>query len=397
MDVRSKKNELEFHPRLHKAADWGWIGVACDKQRQQNDSLFEAKEEGFTLGIVEFDDQGRCHNRDQMHAIAKKLESFGDQEPIIVLFNHGWKHNADSKDANLTEFCNLLKGIADHPDRQASARPVFGIYSAWRGQSFYWGGFGENFTFWNRKPAGLRVAMGSARELFERLHDYRKSADKKGKKPVVIVAGHSFGGLIVFSALCQSLIAAALTPSDKIVPSFTNLVLLVNPAFEAIRYMPIVDVITERQESEHIKDQTPVFISVTTKNDWATGLAFPTGMIAGAPLQYIQWPKNIALMANTMGHVRSLQTHELLAEKLGTKKVAKLNPLPLKPKEHMRSPFWVVSTTKEVVDGHNGIWKPIFTDWIKERVIEQLASPQVVQLRKEVPAAGEGGIGELPK
>ena len=60
-------------------------------------------------------------------------------------------------------------------------------------------------TFWTRQAAGQRVATGSVRELFGRLRHYRNRQQKRGGNPLLVIVGHSFGGMIVFSALAQSL------------------------------------------------------------------------------------------------------------------------------------------------------------------------------------------------
>jgi hypothetical protein len=120
-----------------------------------------------------------------------------------------------------------------------SERPVIGIFVGWRGLSIY-GAWLTNLTFWNRKTAALRVALGSVRDLFGRLRQFRQRRDKDS---TLVVVGHSFGGLIVYSALVQSLVELALfSEIDHIEPSFANLVLLVNPAFEA----PVMPVLVDR-------------------------------------------------------------------------------------------------------------------------------------------------------
>jgi hypothetical protein len=57
----------------------------------------------YELAIVEFDDQGRCYDRGQMDAVAKRLEALAPDDPpqagqdvILVVFVHGWQHNARS-------------------------------------------------------------------------------------------------------------------------------------------------------------------------------------------------------------------------------------------------------------------------------------------------------------
>ena len=62
----------------------------------------------YELAIVEFDDQGRCYDRGQMDAVAKRLEALAPEhgasaeDVILIIFVHGWKHDARSDDDNLT-------------------------------------------------------------------------------------------------------------------------------------------------------------------------------------------------------------------------------------------------------------------------------------------------------
>ncbi len=107
-------------------------------------------------------------------------------------------------------------------------------------------------------------------------------ADGSGRSTRLLTIGHSFGGLIVYTALHQYLIdgAAVLAESSEPVPvpAFGDLGALVNPAFEAVRYEPIREII--RQQNAYVRKENPVLVAVTSKGDWATGYAFPAGRIA---------------------------------------------------------------------------------------------------------------------
>jgi hypothetical protein len=81
----------------------------------------------------------------------------------------------------------------------------------------------------------------------------------------------------VYSALAQSLIEATSVPADEVTPRFADLVLLVNPAIERARYLPIYDLAQVRTFAGRSSAQPPVFICATATNDWATGLALPIG------------------------------------------------------------------------------------------------------------------------
>jgi len=94
------------------------------------------------------------------------------------------------------------------------------------------------------------------------------------------VVGHSFGGAVVFSALEQILesrfIHTVGTPqTPEAAQGYGNLVVLLNPAFEAQLYAPLSDMSAERKE--YVKSQLPVVAILTSQADRATGVAFPIG------------------------------------------------------------------------------------------------------------------------
>lgn len=356
---------------------------------------------GHLLAIVEFDDQGLCYDRRQMQKISAVLDRLSGESPLILVFVHGWRHDARSDDDNLASFRNTLgQAVLDAP-----GRPVMGVFVGWRGLSWY--GLGSDFlTFFTRKEAAFRVALGSARELLGRLRQFRHDGATRGREPVLIIIGHSFGGLLVYSAVAQSLIEAAATPPGRIVPSFADLVLLVNPAFEATRYLPVHQQIIERG---FVAAQSPVFVSVTAKNDYATGIAFPIGMLwaTRGELTLKRLHERQALL-NTMGHIDRLITHEISAPGIAqrAKHQPRLKPrlrtgsdfvaaittrgmarqatsgsgsaftggieLRARPGFPEHNPFWVVQASREVIDGHSGIFGEVFADFVRDLVIERL-------------------------
>jgi tetratricopeptide (TPR) repeat protein len=243
----------------------------------------------YELAIVEFDDQGRCYDRGQMDAVAERLEALAPYDPpvagedvILVVFVHGWQHDARSDDDNLWAFRTLLSQTVEYERAHASPgvapRPVLGVFVGWRGLSEF--GLGDvvaDATFWSRQAAGQRVAAGSVRELFGRLRHYRNRQQKRGGNPLLVIVGHSFGGMIVFSALAQSLIQAASAPVGIMTPEFADLVLLVNPAIEGARYIPIYDLVTSAAFKARTTKQLPVFICAQAENDQPVGMVFPLG------------------------------------------------------------------------------------------------------------------------
>ena len=350
---------------------WWKIGVEPNAQHQPQPASFLKKEGGYSVAIIEYDDQGRCYDiaspqhPTQLQLIRDELRSFEGRDAIIVVFIHGWKHNGKSSDENLQEFCVAVQELA--AQRIDNGVPILGIFVAWRGLSLYGLGL-ENLTFWGRKQAGLRVALGAPRELFGYLRQYRRKRLHEGGKPLLIMIGHSFGGLVTYSALAQSLVEAAATQSGKLTPAFADLVMLVNPAFEAERYLPINDIIRRDQGARLSTQQPPAFVSVTAHNDWATGLAFPIGeKLAPFHGRAIGREEQDALF-HTMGHLAWLRTHEL--------SVVDGSVVVSPTKVHANAPFWVAGATPEVIDGHNRIWLKPFKEFVLSLLLEHVRTAE---------------------
>jgi pimeloyl-ACP methyl ester carboxylesterase len=358
-------------------------------------------QDGYTISVVEFDDQGVLYDRDQLTAMVDALDKFRGQKPIIIVFTHGWRHDGRSDDDNLQDFCQVLRQV--HID--APERPVFGVFAAWRGLS--WHGPPpplEWVTVWSRGEAALRIALGSIREMFGRLRSFRKTEPGS----LLVLIGHSFGGLITYSAVAQSLIEAAATPAGEIVPSFADLVLLVNPAFEATRYLPIFSQIKGR--SGYSPEQLPVFVSVTAYNDMATGVFFPIAAFIPALSESTRWGtgQRRAVLC-TMGHIGWMRTHELSAPGIRTRAWdqprfkasavrtsaihravatpgvsktvdfhggARLTHLCTPGFKDPNNPFWTVGATKQVVDEHNGIFKEVFVEFVYDLVAAHVIRQQ---------------------
>ncbi len=86
------------------------IGIMPNKAHQPDEAIFHGP--GYTLIIVEFDDQGRCQKREQMYAFDKTLADYENQDTITIVFVHGWKHDGRSDDDNLTSFRSVLQNTA---------------------------------------------------------------------------------------------------------------------------------------------------------------------------------------------------------------------------------------------------------------------------------------------
>jgi hypothetical protein len=177
---------------------------------------------------------------------------------------------------------NELSKKQQHPPRR-----VVGLYIGWRGLSEDIEPFKE-LSFWDRKNTAEVVGHGAAIQLLSQMEALRNQINRKFESDIashqrmttkLMIIGHSFGGDIVFSAVSPVLMermvenedAAGVPQSPK---TLGDLVVLINPAFEAARFEPL-----EREAAtKSFPPGTNCTLAVFTSTaDWATGLAFPLG------------------------------------------------------------------------------------------------------------------------
>lgn len=259
----------------------------CDSNALQQ----QAVEGGasYLLGFIEFDDQGQLWSRKQMNAVIDKLwAESASKDLLMVVFVHGWQHNAAPDDKNIATFQKVLAQLSADEKRLSEvsgkpARQVAGVYLGWRGESITVP-LVKNITFWDRKSTAEKVGHGGVTEVLSRLEQIKTTKDsiQANNATRLVVVGHSFGGAIVHTALAQVLAlrniqttGPAGTASD--VKGFGSLVVLMNPAFEAGQFTPLSDMSVERGKDGYFKSQLPVIAILTSEADYATRFAFPAG------------------------------------------------------------------------------------------------------------------------
>jgi hypothetical protein len=171
--------------------------------RDEKDKLGVEKTADYHLSFVEFDDQGWFADRKQMEALFSLLRRLEQEDKkvgqsgqvLLLLYAHGWKHNASQCDDNVICFSRLLErmDILERKLNPGSRRQVVGVYVGWRGLSLDAGPL-TNVTFWTRKSTAERVGRGGVTELLIRLNDYRhnRNPQRHGNKTQLVIAGHSF-------------------------------------------------------------------------------------------------------------------------------------------------------------------------------------------------------------
>lgn len=412
----------------------------CNKSALQWHKLDTSDGAGYFLGFVEFDDQGDFKDRPQMHAVVDHLNSEAAKHDLLmVVFVHGWHHTAQPNDGNIKTFKKVLSKIATTEIEEAKksgrqAREIAGVYAGWRGDSLSLGPLNV-ITFWDRKNTALKVGHGSVIELLSRIelikrtkdsiarqeaaeqqvvkfaHDkpltfdsvcaqpiqqaYSIGADTKARdfsaaeissSTKLVVVGHSFGGLVVQSAIGQILEDRAIRTKggddgcQLDVEGFGNLVVMINPAFEAQQYSTLHNVSSERDW--YPPQQLPVQLILTSKGDDATGIAFPLGRRFSTAFEKDGWNgKNI----NAVGHYAPYLTHELYksesltidssllsswANDNNASNKLKIAGLTLeRTKNGNRNPYLNVSVSQDLIKDHNDIGRPEIIEFIKQMIL----------------------------
>lgn len=304
-------------------ARYGAVDPSCDRLIEEVSQTITGKDHGYALHYAEFDDQGRLFpDHEGNGAAPNQTELFlsGVREltkadgthanagaPVsIVVFVHGWKHSARSDDTNVKWFRAMLAKLSDVESRSQCRREVVGLYAGWRGAGTALPDIVEDTTFWTRKKAAGRVAEGQVRELLTRLralqdirnatwnglvensrrHPEQSPVESQlecAKQVRLTIVGHSFGGLVVYNALDQSLIRDMADLHERIVdagrpatdPLLTregDLIITINPAVEAARFVPLWQASRSAAPRSY---HAPTFVSITSTDDNATRWAFP--------------------------------------------------------------------------------------------------------------------------
>lgn len=373
---------------------------------------FTLEEQGenyqYTLHFVEFTEQGHFHSRDQLNTVLKRIKEGGKNQDIL-LFVHGWNHDARASDRNVLKFRRLLRTI----DARNRSRTTTGVFVGWRGASIDIPLI-DKITFWERKNVSIEVGRGSLIELIERL----RAAGGSNPGSRMISIGHSFGASVLLSAtkneLYKEFLPAddqkALSVQDKPIDNFT---ILVNPAIEATPFLALHELMEESERNRpgaYGKPVTPKIVVFTSESDWAVKYAFPAGRLlttpfeshrklhrvdrAGSPVTFDEYPMDLF----ALGRFDQFQTHRLsrvdpgasqvpgecvaepqswvedvLKHQTGEKWVGHFKwsgtLLEHLGKSPAFAPAWVVNVDPKIIDGHGGVWERSFNCFLEELVL----------------------------
>lgn len=362
--------------------------------------------------VIQVDDNGNLLDK---AAAARALEtirfSAEKHNTIVLIYVHGWHHNADIDDTNAHDFSRSLaktravlddaplgingpytqsrKNLTDSDDVK-----VIGVYVGWRGRSLP---MPFNFgTFWGRKRAAERVGEGELNHFLLALNDvYRdrtlaRRSDGKASFMGMVTFGHSFGGQVVFKAVAETIEKELASSKPGPLQGFGDLTILVNPALEAAQYDAIHKKAAERT---YQNTQAPVMMVISSQGDWANRWVFPIGRLLGSTVKrkpedtrWEQWNKALGDYKPHRTHVMSVNTeattttppfnaadyvnnpcvisqYDLSAEK----DYGNVKFVPLQPHRPF-NPFIVAYTDNKLVIGHSRVFENSLHGFINDFV-----------------------------
>ena len=275
------------------------------------------------IGFVEFRDDGELHNPEQLRQVSAKVMDLAaatqanqGRPLLILLFIHGWHHNAAKGDENVKKFRELLQKTQRDENRHSEVkrqallqknqqdenkgsdigtdRQVVGIYVGWRGESLGHAPEVVNFTtLWKRKKVAQRIGDKGLPRLMAELNAIRATH----RKHRLVCIGHSLGGAMLFMGVQKKIMEGAAQvvvdarlaganlaesrAASRIDFSYGDLTILLNPAIEASRFQSMRDEVIAA--SEHFDVGQPLaFASFTSKDDFATSGLFPASRFLGS-------------------------------------------------------------------------------------------------------------------
>ncbi|MDH5377399.1 MAG: esterase [Gammaproteobacteria bacterium] len=370
-----------------------------------------SKESEYSLSFLEIDDQGQIRDRKQLRALLDNLYQIGARDQVLInVFVHGWHHNASYDDENVASFQQSLEKLSqiEHQlskKQNRDRRKVIGVYVGWRGTSIDLPVI-RYLTFWDRKNTAQEIGHLGVSELLLGLEEIVtvKNASNEKTKSRLVTIGHSFGGAVVYSATSQILASRFLdsqsgTNARGDAKGFGDLVVLLNPAFEALRFAPLYDLAQSR--CSYFETQRPRLVILTSEFDLATRLAFPAGrwfstfFESHQQIQREECKRSHLLHEgyadrNTVGHYDRLVTHELkpVTKKTDTKSQAvdslidhwrkqregtstQIGPTILTHlgKTHPQNPFLNIYVDSQLISGHNDVFGEDIMEFIRQLIV----------------------------
>jgi hypothetical protein len=352
----------------------------------------------YTLGCIEFRDDGTLRQPAQLDEVLARIKEIGrDHSVAVVAFMHGWNNDCDDCNPYLNCLRVTLKAMGKLTARYN--RKVVGVYLAWRGMPYRPRLLNEAVSFWGRDE--VAGTIGDRGYLLNVLYQLSQAKERVGKGSVLIATGHSLGAKAMFRAYrdeMEQVLAADVTRRDM-QKKFTDLVVLLNPAFSAAEY-DLINQASGMQYRDNL-DVPPNSLIVSSESDYVTSAVYPLSFRTW----WMPWAGGYSPdLITTVGNFEPYRTHRLVISegklarprgnpgecdcpevseaelmqvlqaqkdlcefrKIGYRRdgVSPHHSLWLVNEPHRKGPYYVVQVSREILDGHSQIYSPAFVDFL---------------------------------
>lgn len=240
------------------------LSLYCSQIPDQGYHPDAAPNDQRVFWTLEFNDQGQLHFPAQWQRLKSAIIAAGSSAEVM-LFVHGWHHNAMPDDDNFIAFQRFA---AQWQAQQPSNR--IAVYVGWRGDRvdpFWLDGSNRaesvveslDFpTIWATKATARTVGEQGLSVILAELAQLQTQQQMAR----YILLGHSLGGVVAFYASREQVLAEGLQPTSS-----PHLRILLNPALHANEYKPLDKLLS--QQAFH-----PALWVLQSKGDYAVNKAF---------------------------------------------------------------------------------------------------------------------------
>jgi hypothetical protein len=362
------------------------------------------------IAFIEFDDIGQTYKRGQMAAAEQMIH---DQHPekgdvVTILFIHGWENNASDNSNNVPGFRDFLQKF----QLSLPKTKLVGVYFGWRGEVTSVP-VAQEFTYWNRRDTASYIPGSNMSEALLRVAAATKGSDYCGSSSL-IVAGHSFGGLVLERTVTQYITRrivehppACQADQVKHVSLFADLIVFVNEAAAATEAIQLLTMLNEKAEDQSKDPRTqhfPAIVSITSTGDTATRFFLPVGQGANL-LTFRKSLRHYGKSSNpdpkkndpdpfgttdqttyylrSAAHISQLQSHVVESRDSGQSPPAEFYTCAVSPGAKQNyyvvrnktsantTPYWIMEMPTEIVPDHTHIFRPQFGALLAAFVLRQ--------------------------
>ncbi|MFW2082989.1 hypothetical protein ACNPQK_18710 [Acinetobacter guillouiae] len=276
----------------------GWSANDISNKNELEKRGNKFYETSFKLQYLEYDESGNKFEKNrQLDVINNAIEN--SKKPVyLVVFIHGWHNNAsidpENRSLDTTGFPYLLA-------RRSYQNPnmnVIGVYVGWRGEKYK---HAPASLLSIKDRAHIADIIGQKGQVRNDIITMVNNVQKNSKSGYSLLVGHSLGGRLLSRAFLNDMIH---TKTLKDWPLGENsLLVTLNPAIGADAFdtiyknMPGIDQNLER----------PLWLNLTSKDDWSTARLFPSARFIGQNVT----DDPISGKKQTIGHYIPYLSHEV--------------------------------------------------------------------------------------